>query len=203
MLTGGLAGCSETPLLPPLHRRFSPGAGRRGRRGAAFQNQQHFPQLCRVRILESARMYKLKRRFSSKRRLDSTSSSTAGSVSDLEDRVIMLCEDVPNEDSFDSGLSSRSLGARSGRGSQSEEPESGSEPRLVRLSRDRRACYAQKDPWRDYYVQRVVQVYESLKHGGGRTVLSSCNVALCISGHEMHLDPPSAGRGSELVAACY
>lgn len=104
-------------------------------------------------------MYNLKRKFHSKRRLNSASSSTAGSVSDLEDRVIMLCEDIPHQTSYR---------ARS----HSEEPESGSESRVVHLSRDRQsyrqACYAERDrdrererepARREYYVQRVVQVY--------------------------------------------
>lgn len=112
-------------------------------------------------------MYNLKRKFSSKRRLNSASSSTAGSVSDLEDRVVMLCEDIPNESSYDSGRSSRSRGGRSSRGSQGEEQESGSEPPIIHLSRDRlsyrQACYVDKEPRREYYIQRVVQVYEHLK----------------------------------------
>jgi len=114
-------------------------------------------------------MHKLKRKFSSKRRLNSASSSTAGSVSDLDDRVIMMCEDVPNESSFDSGLSSHSLGACSSLGSQSEEHDSGSEPRFIHLSRDRtsyrRACYVGKEPQQDRRTQRVLQVYEHLKCG--------------------------------------
>lgn len=52
-------------------------------------------------------MLKLRRRFHPKRRLRSTSSSTAGSVSDLEDRVIMTCEDVPDESSFGSSWGPR------------------------------------------------------------------------------------------------
>lgn len=123
-------------------------------------------------------MLNLKRKFHSKRRLNSASSSTAGSVSDLEDRVVMLCEDIPTENSFDSDRGSlspgarscrgsQSPGARSSRGSQSEEHESGSEPHIFHLSRDRlsyrRACYVEREPpqaQREYYIQRVVQVYE-------------------------------------------
>ena len=111
-------------------------------------------------------MLKLKRRFSSKRRLNSASSSTAGSVSDLEDRVVMLCEDIPNENSFDSGRGSAGLGARSSRGSQSEEHDS--EPHMGHLSRDRlsnrQACFVEQKPPRphkEYYIQRVMQVYGS------------------------------------------
>lgn len=111
-------------------------------------------------------MYSLKRKFSSKRRLNSSSSSTVGSVSDVEDRVIMMCEDVPRESSLDSAQSSHSLWGRSSRGSQGEEHDSGSEPHFIHLSRDRlsyrQACYAEEDPRRQYYTQRIVQVYERL-----------------------------------------
>lgn len=109
-------------------------------------------------------MYNLKRKFHSKRRLNSASSSTVGSVSDLDDRVIMLCDDIPHQSQYDSAQSLRSLRARSSRGSQSEEPESGSESQVIHLSRDRpsyrQACYVEREPpRREYYVQRVVQVY--------------------------------------------
>ncbi|KAI4818180.1 hypothetical protein KUCAC02_011539, partial [Chaenocephalus aceratus] len=59
--------------------------------------------------------------------LNSASSSTAGSASDLDDRVVMLCEDIPNESSFDSCRGSTGPGARSGRGSRSDgaRPEQG------------------------------------------------------------------------------
>lgn len=114
-------------------------------------------------------MMSLKRKFRPKRRLNSASSSTAGSVSDLEDRVVMLCEDIPTENSFDSGQGSQSPGARSSRGSHSEEHESGSEPPIIHMSRDRlsyrQACYVEREPpkaHREYYIQRVVQVYEYL-----------------------------------------
>lgn len=119
-------------------------------------------------------MLKLRRKFHSKRRLHSASSSTAGSASDLDDRVVMLCEDVPaNGSSFDSGRGSQSPGQRSSRGSRGEERECGPEaPRVVHLSRERsssrQACYAERErdparPYREYYIQRVVEVYEPLK----------------------------------------
>lgn len=117
----------------------------------------------------TATMLKLKRRFSSKRRLNSTSSSTAGSVSDAEDRVVMMCEDIPAENSFDSGRGSQSPGARSSRGSQSEEHESGAESHIIHKSRDRlyyrQACYVDRDPHRarkEYFIQNVVEEYEYL-----------------------------------------
>lgn len=102
-------------------------------------------------------MMKLKRKFHSKRRLNSASSSTVGSVSDLEGRVVMLCEDVPTENSFDSGRGSTSPGARSRQVSQSEELDSGSDLSRDRLSY-RQACYVEQEPdQEDYYVQIVVQ----------------------------------------------
>lgn len=115
-------------------------------------------------------MLNLRRKFHTKRRLNSASSSTAGSVSDLEDKVVMLCEDVPAEDSFDSSQDSQSPGARPSRGSHSQEHESGSEPHIIHLSRDRlsyrQACYVEREPARphkEYYIQSVVQVYEYLE----------------------------------------
>ncbi|KAA8586221.1 hypothetical protein FQN60_007790, partial [Etheostoma spectabile] len=115
--------------------------------------------------LTVATMLSLKRKFRSKRRLNSASSSTAGSVSDLEDRVVMLCEDIPTENSFDSGRGSSSPGARFSRDSQSEDHESGSASHIIGLSRDRlsysRACYGEPEPPRaqkEYYIQRVEQV---------------------------------------------
>ena len=107
-------------------------------------------------------MHKLRRKFNSRRRLNSASSSTAGSVSDLDDRVIMMCEDVPNErSSLDSGRGSRSLRARSSRGSQGEELD------WAPPGRDRRsyrqACYGGDDAWREIFARRVEQVYGRLK----------------------------------------
>lgn len=56
----------------------------------------------------------MKRRLSFKKRRTG-SSSTMASVSDMEDRVVMLCEDIPSEDS---GRGSQSPGARSSGDSQ-------------------------------------------------------------------------------------
>lgn len=119
-------------------------------------------------------MHSLKKKFrSSKRRLNSTSSSTQGSVIDLEDRVVMLCEDVSAESStFDSNRGLQNPGEfSSSRGSQIGEQEagsgSGSDPRIVNLSRDRHSyrqvLYSDMEHYPrghgDYYVQRVVQWY--------------------------------------------
>lgn len=49
-------------------------------------------------------------------------SGRSGSASNVENRVVMLCEDIPSEgSSWDSGLSSQSSGARSGARSSSNE----------------------------------------------------------------------------------
>ncbi|TRY88248.1 hypothetical protein DNTS_022632, partial [Danionella cerebrum] len=76
-------------------------------------------------------MFSLKK-FRSKRSLRSTSSH--GSVNNLEDRVVM-CEDVPSEASFDSGQGSVSIGACSSGGFQSGDLEHGFEQR-INQSRD-------------------------------------------------------------------
>lgn len=108
-------------------------------------------------------MLNLKRKFQSKRRRSSASSSTAGSVSDADGRVVMLCEDVPNENSSEVF---HNAGTRLRGSSLSEENESESEPSIFHLSRDRlsyrRACYVEREPaqhQREYYIQRVVKMY--------------------------------------------
>lgn len=67
--------------------------------------------------LQDTMMLNMKRRLSFKKRRTG-SSSTVASASDAEDRVIMLCEDIPSESSLDSGRGSQSPGARSSRDSQ-------------------------------------------------------------------------------------
>lgn len=108
-------------------------------------------------------MQSLKRKLRSKKRLNSASSSTLGSISDLDERVIMLCEEIPPESSSYLGRSSHSLGARSSRGSQSGERDLGSEPRIMHLSRDGHAhSHAHRGTGapRELYMQRAVGVYE-------------------------------------------
>ena len=116
--------------------------------------------------LSTATMHSLKSRFRSKRRLHSASSSTAGSVSDLEDRVVMLCEDIPQENSFDSDRGSHQACSSRVRRSGSGAQDHSADPHTVHLSRDRlsyrQACYMEKEPPRghgEFYVQRVMQVY--------------------------------------------
>lgn len=142
-------------------------------------------------------MLNLKRKFHSNRRLNSASSSTAGSVSDLEDRVVMLCEDIPAENSFDSGRGSQSPGPCSSRGSHSEEHQSRSEPHTLHLSRDRlsyrQASYILEEPTqahREYYMQGVVQVYEYLIKLFQFGVLENhLTVQTLLYIHEMHFFP--------------
>lgn len=52
-------------------------------------------------------MLNMKRRLSLKKR-HTNSSSTVASLNDVEDRVIMVCEDIPSESSQDSGRGSQS-----------------------------------------------------------------------------------------------
>ena len=80
----------------------------------------------------------LKRKFRSKSRLNSASSSAAGSVSDLEDRVVMLCEDIPPESSVDSLRGSQTLGVYPRHGSQSRGvyPSHGTQSRGVYSSHE-------------------------------------------------------------------
>lgn len=127
-------------------------------------------------------MWSLKKKFHRKKRHGSSASSSAhGSVSDLEDRVVMLCEDLPNESSYDSGsetLSQRSTSRRStsrssmsrtsmSRSSQSGEQEPGMASYHPAISRDRlsyrQACYFEEVPTASqqgyYQVRRVQAVY--------------------------------------------
>lgn len=109
---------------------------------------------------------KKKKKFSSRKSRSSLSSH--GSVSDFEDRVVMLCEDVPSEVSFDSGQESISPGACSSRGSQSEDFEHGMDQKLSSLSEDgfsyRKVFVSETEvPWGQpcyLLTQRVHQSYE-------------------------------------------
>lgn len=82
------------------------------------------------------KMFSLKKKKKFSFRKSRSSLSSHGSVSDMEDRVVMLCEDVPSEVSFDSGQESISPGACSSSGSQSEDLEHGMGQRLSSLSKD-------------------------------------------------------------------
>lgn len=132
-------------------------------------------------------MWSLKKKFHRKKRHGSSASSSAhGSVSDLEDRVVMLCEDLPNESSYDScseTLSQRSTSRSSmsrrsvSRSSQSGEQEPGTASYHPAISRDRlsyrQACYFEEAPTASqhgyYQVRRLQAVY-------------GC---FCLSGQEM------------------
>lgn len=72
-----------------------------------------------------------------KKQNGSSSSSVTGSISDVEDRVVMLCEDIQSEgSSWDSGRGSQSPGARSIAESHSGDQEPGQEwSRMVSQAR--------------------------------------------------------------------
>lgn len=113
-------------------------------------------------------MFSLKRKLRRTKRHSSSSSSTHGSVSDLDDRVVMLCESVLSEGSFDS--ESLSPEARSNCGSQSGEFELSTEEQLSPVNKVsyRMAYYTDVVPAHVvpagtqayYYTQRSSQVYE-------------------------------------------
>ena len=68
----------------------------------------------------------LKKRFKHRKRSGSLVGSVTGSISDVEDRVVMLCEDVPSEgSSWDSGRGSQSPGTLSSSESHSGDQELG------------------------------------------------------------------------------
>lgn len=96
-----------------------------------------------------------------RKRRRSSSSSVHGSLGDLEDRVIMLCENMPSERSFDS-FESQSPEACSSVGSQSEEFELNKERWLSPVNRDKMAYYsemAHDGTACYYYTQRRIQEY--------------------------------------------
>lgn len=135
-------------------------------------------------------MWSLKKKFHRKKHHGSSASSSAhGSVSDLDDRVVMLCEDLPNESSYESSsettsqrsMSRSSVSRRSmSRSSQSGEQESGTASYHPAISRDRlsyrQACYFEEAPTASqqgyYQVRRVQAVY-------GYFSLWSRNAFLC------------------------
>lgn len=67
-------------------------------------------------------MFSLKRRLSIKKRRASGSSN---SVNDAEDRVVMVCEEIPSEISVDSGRGSHSAGNRSSEDSSAGDADYG------------------------------------------------------------------------------
>lgn len=66
-------------------------------------------------------MFSLKKKLSFKKRRASSSNS----VSDAEDRVVMVCEEIPSEISVDSGRGSHSAGTRSSEGSSAGDADNG------------------------------------------------------------------------------
>lgn len=116
-------------------------------------------------------MLSLKRKLRTKKRRSSSSSSAHGSVSDLDNRVVMLCENVPSEGSFDSD--SQSPEARSSCGSQSGEFELSMDQRLSPVNRD-------KTSYRVAYYSEMVpagtQAYDDYTQGGSH--MYGCSMLL-------------------------
>lgn len=67
-------------------------------------------------------MFSLKKKLTLKKR---RASSSSNSVSDAEDRVVMVCEEIPSEISVDSGRGSHSAGTRSSQGSSTGDADNG------------------------------------------------------------------------------
>lgn len=76
-------------------------------------------------------MFGLKKKLSIKKRRTSSSSN---SVSDAEDRVVMVCEEIPSETSADSRRGSHSAGTRSSEGSSAGDIENGQAWSSVNMS---------------------------------------------------------------------
>lgn len=95
----------------------------------------------------------LKRRLTIKKR---KSPSSLAPASDAEDRVVMLCEDIPSESSCDSGRGSQSPGGRS-----SGESFHGDEESKRRAQRSK--SLAQRGESRQQQQQRVVVRHHSLR----------------------------------------
>lgn len=98
----------------------------------------------------------------------SLNSPSSSSLNDLENRVVMLCEEFPVEQSLDSGQGSQNHGVCTSQGSRSQGGTSESEPPVIHLSRDRlsyrKACYVETEPNPAHkgFSQKVVQVYGNL-----------------------------------------
>lgn len=91
----------------------------------------------------------------------------SGSVSGMEDRVVMLCEDIPSEgSSWDSGWGSRSSGARS----SSDEVGHGWRSRSFH-GREAQATSSTPASMRQYSVREVRHVKTSPVPGQGNSTL--------------------------------
>lgn len=86
---------------------------------------------------------------------------TGGSVSDMEDRVVMLCEDIPSEgSSWDSGWGSQSSGARS----NSDELGHGWRSRSFH-GREAQTMSSTPRPMKQYSVREISHVKSSPVYG--------------------------------------
>lgn len=142
--------------------------------------------------LTAAAMLSLKKKYRSiKSSLNSPSSSTGGSLNDLENRVVMLCEEFPVEQSgLDSGQGSQNHRARSSQGSWSQGGTSESERPVIHLSRDRlsyrKACYVETEPNPAHkgFSQKVVQVYGNLSSFHPK--MNDYKSSFCCAGFTLH-----------------
>ncbi len=86
---------------------------------------------------------------------------TSGSVSDVDNRVVMLCEDIPSEgSSFDSGRGSHSSGTRS----SSDELGHGWRSRSFH-GRDGQSMSSSSRPTKQYSVREIRHVEASPVYG--------------------------------------
>lgn len=136
-------------------------------------------------------MLSLKKKYRSiKSSLNSPSSSTGGSLNDLENRVVMLCEEFPVEQSLDSGHGSQNHRVRSSQGSRSQGGTSESEAPVIHLSRDRlsyrKACYVETEPNPTHkgFSQKVVQVYGNLSSFHPK--MNDYKSSFCCAGFTLH-----------------
>lgn len=96
--------------------------------------------------------------------------SSAGSGSDLEDRVVMLCEDVPSESSCDSGHGSQGAGGLSGGDSPRLEQRKERGPREIGPSSS-----LEKSERRQYYEARTAE-RENGSNAGYYSVCSTLRI---------------------------
>lgn len=114
-------------------------------------------------------------------------SGVSGSNSDLDNRVVMLCEDIPSEgSSWDSGRGSNSSGARS----SSEELGHGWRSRSFH-GREGQSVSSSSRPTKQYSVREIRQASPVYGQNGGRSVrirepylsaplLSLCTFCICL-----------------------
>lgn len=130
-------------------------------------------------------MFSLKRRLSIKKR---RASSSSNSVSDAEDRVVMVCEEIPSEISVDSGRGSHSTGTHSSEDSSVGDADYGQgwsiSPNLSLRMEDGSNGYVSAPSPGDHYAVRstlhVKELYRS--EFSNPPFISHVNV-VCFSRH--------------------